>query len=914
MTAHRPSATGAGLQARSTLRLQLHAGYTLDDARRDLPYFARLGVTHLYLSPVTRARAGSLHGYDVVDHREVDDERGGEPALRRLADAAHQQGVGLLLDIVPNHMATDPENAWWWDVLTHGPRSRYARWFDIDWEAEGAHHRLLAPFLGQPYEEALRAGDIRLCVDAQRGWHVAVQGQPWPLAQGSLAEASGNEAEATSNEAALATCLAAHDPATEDGCRRLHAVLQRQHYRLADWRRAASDINWRRFFEVNELIGVRVEVDEVFEAVHALPLRLYAEGLIDGLRIDHVDGLAQPLAYCRKLYAAMEAAGRLRPAQRQVHRPWLVIEKILAAGERLNDRWAVSGTTGYDFAADVGALLHDAAGEAPLTQGWAEVAGDTRPAQAWLLEARQTMLERHFIAERRALLRALKRLRPPSSPAGKDADLPSDDARQDPLGLALDALLRHFPTYRSYVEAGPRSAEDQVWFDQARQGAATALQAGGHHEARAHLDWLDAVLGGRADLPGDARQAITRFQQLTPPLAAKSLEDTTFYRYGRLLSRNEVGSDPAVFALSIPAFHRSNRFREEHMPEGLLATATHDHKRGEDGRARLAVLSELPEAWLQQARRWRERAAGHVPQGDGAGAFHYMLLQTLVASWPPQLAASDRHGVARLLERVQAWTVKALREGKTRSSWFEPRLDEEQAWQAWIGQLAPGQTQHDVLKEIAEFVHQIEPGAMFNGLVQSTLRLTCPGVPDLYQGTEWRDFSLVDPDNRRPVDVAARARALNLLDQALLDGEHVTAPLAPEFWPAQAWADGRVKQALIATLLALRKSRPAAFCGAYQPLTVSGGRAAGQALAFARGDDVVVIVGVKCAASVRMEGGAPCLPAGFWGNAAAELPGDGAQWVDVLRRRPVVVTEGRAPLADLPGGLPLAVLLRGAQG
>ncbi|HLT99718.1 MAG TPA: malto-oligosyltrehalose synthase [Burkholderiaceae bacterium] len=881
-------------QARSTLRLQLHASYSMDDACRDIAYFSRLGVTHLYLSPITRSRDGSTHGYDVIDHTQVDEARGGEAALRRLASLARQHGLGLLLDIVPNHMATDPDNAWWWDVLKHGRGSRFARWFDIDWEAEGAQGRVLAPFLGKPYEQSLREGDIRLSHDAGRGLHIAVNGQPWPLAPESLAWP--NMQEGPGGSPALQACLAAFDPASAGGRARLHELLARQHYQLAWWRQAARAINWRRFFEVSELIGVRVEEDEVFDAVHELPLRLYAEGLIDGLRIDHVDGLAQPLAYCRKLHEAMETAGRQRP-EGLAAKPWIVIEKILAPGETLDERWMVSGTTGYDFAADVGALLHDAAGEAALTSLWADISGDARPAKGWLLEARQEMLDRHFIAERRALLRALQ------AQEGSDTDL-------EP---ALDALLRHFPTYRSYVEEGTRSASDQVWFDQAREGAAAELVATGQGAALERLQWLDATLGGQVENRAAANLAIQRFQQLTPPLAAKSLEDTVFYRYGRMLSRNEVGSDPALFALPIDAFHEANVFRARRMEDGLLATATHDHKRGEDARARLAVLSEAPENWSAHCQRWMQAGAPHVPGGNEAAAFHYMLLQTLVAAWPPMLSATDRRGVEHLLERVQACAVKALREGKLLSSWFEPQEDHEALWLNWLQLLAPGKEQHGVLVEIADFVHKLEPAAIFNSLVQTTLRLTCPGVPDLYQGTEWRDFSLVDPDNRRPVDYAARARALNLLDQALLDGERVVAPLAPGAWPAQAWVDGRVKQALVATLLALRKSRPAAFCGDYQTLQVDGGWAQ-QVVAFARGGDVVVVAAVKCASATQLgSDGAPFVPSETWDGSGVELPGGSASWWDVLRRRSVQTVNGKTPLKPLLDGLPIAVLLR-AQG
>lgn len=920
-------ASGAGFTAssRATLRLQLHAGYTLDDARADLYYFARLGVSHLYLSPVSQSSPGSTHGYDVVDHGRVDAARGGEPALRRLAEAARHAGMGILLDIVPNHMATDPANAWWWDVLAHGRRSFWADWFDIDWDAPAWPGKVLAPFLQKPYAEALRAGDICLRHDAALGLHVAAQGQPYPLAPETLAVLGieGMIAGRPMNPAAIDACLAAHDPGRSEGRRRLHHLLSSQHYRLAGWRRAADAINWRRFFEVSGLIGVRVEDDAVFDAVHALPLRLYAEGLIDGLRIDHVDGLAQPLAYCRRLRAAMRALSPRRPAALRTSPPWLVVEKILAPGEALDERWAVSGTTGYDFAADVGAVLHDGKGEDRLFKGWAKLSGDARPPQAWLLQARQEMLDRHFMAERNGLLGALERLVRSHQPDTQGGDRQDEDGRgvagtvsqgrRPVLARALDALLRHYPTYRSYVEDEPRGAADQYWFDQALRGAAAQLGARpGTAEGQA-LRMLDGWFGRTAPLSNEVRLALRRFQQLTPPLAAKSLEDTVFYRYGCLLSRNEVGSDPAVFALSVDAFHERNLRRARGAPDGLLATATHDHKRGEDARARLAVLSEIPDQWLQACQGWLDADQSCIPDGDVAAAFHYMLLQTLVGAWPPGLSADDPDGVRHFLDRIGAWTIKALREGKQLSSWFEPQAAQETAWLAYLEGMAPGGPSHAVLCGMAAFVHRIEPGAIANGLIQTALRMTCPGIPDLYQGTEWRDFSLVDPDNRRTVDFQARARSLSEAAQRHSGARLWRPPLAAGRWPAQAWSDGRVKQVLIAVLLALRGECAAAFSGDYRPLAVHGA-CADRLLAFSRGDNIIVVAGVKCAARLRAgEGGMPVLPEGYWEDAVLPLQGGCPVWRDVLRGRTLQPVNGQAPVAGLLAGFPLAVL-RSDQG
>lgn len=883
---------------RATLRLQIHPGYTFDDARADLPYFARLGVSHLYLSPVTRARPDSSHGYDVVDHACVDPQRGGEEALRHLSRAAAQRDMGLLLDIVPNHMATAAQNAWWWDVLAQGRRSAYADWFDIHWDAPATEGKLLAPFLGSPYDEALQAGELRLQYDDALGFHVAAGGAPYPLAPHSLVMPSTGQVVSAPQQVRFAdqerdAILAAHDPAAEAGRRRLHELLERQHYRLAHWRTAAETINWRRFFEESGLIGVRVERDDVFEAVHALPLRLYAQGVIDGLRIDHVDGLAQPLAYCARLRAAMRAAGLRRPGGPVAGEPWIVVEKILAPGETLDARWAISGTTGYDFAADVGALLHEGGGEAALFQGWAQIAADARSPGDWLIDARRTLLQRHFGAERNALLDVLARLAT-HGPSGWT---------RAALAKALDALVAHYPTYRSYVEDGTRQAEDQVWFDRARRAAergdgraASVVDASDVHLTL--LAQLDRWLGGEAPASEDARTAVQRFQQLTPPLAAKSLEDTVFYRYGCLLSRNEVGSHPDVFAASVEAFHAANLRRARAHPLGLLATATHDHKRGEDVRARLAVLSEMPDVWLQACRNWLAELNGGLPEAGPALAFRYMLMQALVGAWPPSLSANDAAGVGEYLERIGTWALKALREGKQLSSWTQPDTGQEAACMALIDSLAPGQRGHEVLQGVEQFVRRIEPAAIANGLVQTALQLTCPGVPDTYQGTEYRDFTLVDPDNRRAVDYAARARTFAQLP-----------PLAPGQWPAQAWSDGRVKQALTARLLALRHERSDAFSGAYRPLWPKPD--VPQLVAFSRGTDVVVIAGVKRAAALQADrDGMPVASPDFWGDAVVSLPGEPAVWEDVLRGRRLESLGAQPRVADVLPGFPLTVLCR----
>jgi len=784
---------------RATVRLQLHAGYTLRDACRQVDYYARLGASHLYLSPITQARPGSAHGYDVCDHGRVSDDLGGEAALLELADAAHARGLGLIADIVPNHMAAHVDNPWWRAVLEEGRASAYAGHFDIDWDAPdpALAGKVLLPVLGEPYGEALEAGAIRLRrVDGR--YAVETAGQLLPLAARSLDQ-----------DAAADDVLRRHDPARADGRRALHAVLERQHYRLAWWRTAADQINWRRFFEISELAGVRVEDPAVFRDVHALVLRLYAQSVLDGVRVDHVDGLASPQQYLDRLRRALAAAGAARPAG--CGQPYIVVEKILAPGETLDPRWEADGTTGYDFLDQVGALLHDPAALPVLEACWRALGGDARPASLQLEDARRRMLERHFVAERLALARAL------AAAAGQDTR--TRDWTAPAIGRVLEAVLTAFPVYRSYAENGGRSPADLACCRQAWRRAAQLLALRpGMADARL-LGALDEWLDGRG-APDEAAAraraaALRRFQQLTPPLAAKALEDTLFYRYGPLLSRNEVGAAPGRFALEPGEFAALCRERGRRHPRAMLATATHDHKRGEDARARLAVLSERPAQWAAQARAW----VGALAHGPAPAATDvYMLLQTLVGAWPAGWTAAhprERPGeTAAWLKRIAQWQVKALREAKLRTSWTDPDAGYEKAAadlvQSLLGANLP------VLEEVAGYAAELEPAGFINGLAQTLLRNTLPGVPDLYQGAELWDFSMVDPDNRRPVDYGLRAR---LLDAALARPHPDTSPAA--------WTSGAVKQALIQRLLTARRRVPGLYAhGDCERLETAGPRAA----------------------------------------------------------------------------------------
>ena len=885
----------------ATARLQLHAEFTLHDARKQLPYYAALGISHLYLSPISTAKPGSTHGYDVVDHTHVNPELGGMDALRELTAQAREHDMGLILDIVPNHMATHANNRWWWDVLRHGADSEYATWFDIDWRSPdpALRGKVLLPFLADAYGQNLADGGIKLVADeVGRSFEIEACGTRYPVAPNTL-HAVGLGAEQV---------LKRYDSAQTDGRQRLHELLERQHYRLCWWRCAADSINWRRFFEVSELIGVRVEYAAVFDAVHALPLALFADGLIDGLRVDHVDGLSHPVAYCRKLSAALAERQAFRPGKLSQTSPWLVVEKILAPDEVLGDEWQVDGTSGYDFMDQVGAVLHDPSGEAALTTVWHRTAQDTRPPEAYKEEARRLMLQRHFVAERRGLVNCLTGL--------ARADIRTRDWGPDAIARVLDEVLVRFPVYRTYVDADGRSPADTELvtrvFDEVRLALAY------DKSLTKLLDALDGWLGGESITsgavpgipPGDLQyEAIRRFQQLTPPLAAKSLEDTVFYRYGRLLSRNEVGSEPSAFALNPDAFHEQNMWRVRHAPRSMLATATHDHKRGEDVRARLALLSEVPDLWARACDTWMQWPDTGSPLGHPTqAAERYMLFQTLVGAWPLLLSVDDKAGVQDYLERVAQWQLKALREAKQNSNWFEPDLQYEANTSDFIASLEPGERNYELLRAIQSFSHLIAPAGALNSLVQTVLRVTAPGVPDLYQGTDLWDFSLVDPDNRRPVDFAARSGMLAALD----------APDAPDNDALLAdWKSGHIKQAVLVRALRIRRQMPQLFgAGEYAALPVQGTRAA-HVLAFLRrwqDQYALVLVPRLCFNGVVSGQGraTPSLNPRFWGDTAVLIP-------DQYGKTPLRnVLQGRVhdwgaagslQLADVFAGLPLALLV-----
>lgn len=880
----------------ATARLQLNAGFTLADACEQVPYYAAMGVSHLYFSPITQAVPGSMHGYDVTDPTIVSPELGGEAAFAELAQRLRAHRMGIVLDIVPNHMAAHAANRWWWDVLLLGQASAYADWFDIDWNSEDPElkGKVLAPFLAQSRQAALDCGTLSLVFDdASRSFQVQAEGARYPLTHESL-PLTGDS---------VAQTLAQHDCATQAGRMRFEALLDRQHYVLDWWRCAGERINWRRFFEISSLIGVRVERRAVFDAVHALPLRLFAQGLIDGVRIDHVDGLAQPLSYCRQLRTRLRAGSVQRPDALRHDEPWMVVEKILAHDEVLDGRWAVHGTTGYDFMDQASAVLHDPDGETVLADCWSEISNVKSPAQEWLIEARQLMLNQHFAVEYRALLRALWNL------------VQFDAAKRGWTLAAIDRAMQRFlsvfPIYRTYLEEGNGDSRDIGWLLGAAAQASQRFGQGGDASLCMLLDGLFRSLStpmAATQPQGKEREqlrrnAINRLQQLTPPLAAKSLEDTVFYRYGRLLSRNEVGSDLSDFSLSSADFHRRNVWRLAHMPESMVSTATHDQKRGEDSRARLAVISEMPGRWAAASQRWLRWAGFQDNAKPVHTAERYMLMQTIVGSWPLDLSLDDAEGLARYTERLAQWQVKALREAKTSSSWFTPDLRHEERCVQQLRALMLGD-QADMRADIQRFIEDLAPAGAVNSLAQLVLRMTVPGVPDLYQGTEFWDFSLVDPDNRRQVDFRERRRALEALQmqpsiEKLLAG----------------WRNGRIKQTVIARVLRLRRQVPHVFArGGYTALLVAG-EAGSHAIAFLRagGDDAVLVVVPRLCWHAMAAGkgtGLPLIGLDFWRESYAQLPVHMSRrtWLNALTGEEHYFHDVWLPLETLLGRFPVAVL------
>ncbi|WP_246956249.1 malto-oligosyltrehalose synthase [Brachybacterium sp. Marseille-Q7125] len=820
----------------STYRLQLSAEFTADDAVRVVPYLARLGVGHLFCSPVLQAAPGSMHGYDVVDHTRISAEIGGEAALRRLAAKAHDHGLGLIVDVVPNHMAI-PTPIWHnralWSVLREGPASPYAAWFDVELSAERS---LLVPVLGRPIGAVLADGEITLEeVDV-------------PQADGSVR----TETVVRYFEHVLPVAEGTEHLGLAD-------LLDRQWYRLAYWKVSDEELNYRRFFDVNTLAAVRVEDPEVFAATHELLLGLQAEGVIDGYRIDHPDGLADPRGYLRDLHAASGGA-------------WTVVEKILEGEEHLPSDFPCAGTTGYDALWRVGGLFQDPHGALGLTHLWQRRTGDLRPFAEIARESAALIMSTSLWAEIERLTTLIHRI--------CQEDIRLRDTTRRNIQTVIVALLGSMDRYRAYIVPGePAPGSERAVLEQAAARARTEL--GDDEDLTATLEIVLAlVCGDEVGSAGRTRRAerdevVVRFAQTCGPVHAKGLEDTAFYRYTRFAPVTEVGADPERIGVEPDELHDHAQHMLRTYPDAMTTLSTHDTKRSEDVRARLAVLTELPLEWSLVVQELDRTTSAH--RGDRVdGAIELLLWQVLAGCSP--LHGCDAPPLDA--ERLESYLAKAMREAKVHTTWTEQDADYEQQVQD-LGRAAI--TSAEVAEILAQWNRRTASAQRAAILGQKLVQLTMPGVPDVYQGNERVDFSLVDPDNRRPVDHAAHAeRLVRMIDGAGPEGL------------------GDEKQWLTHRALVLRRERPELFRGreaSYRPLPTTTAHAVAFGRAVADGPVEAVTVVTRLASGLERRGG--------WGENWIALPE--GRWRDLLTG--AEHDGGRLPLAELLSGWPVALLV-----
>jgi (1->4)-alpha-D-glucan 1-alpha-D-glucosylmutase len=887
---------------RATYRLQLRAGFGFNEAAAIAPYLARLGVSHVYLPPIFKARPGSVHGYDITDHNKLNPELGTEADYAAMIEAFRREGLGRILDIVPNHMGVwGADNPLWLDVLEWGPQSRYAGWFDIDWPAQQG--KLLAPLLGAQYGEALRGGKLRLKLESDGSFAVwAYDEHKLPICPLTYPTILGHQHPALDRLADLFLDLPQWRPQVaeralalktelaqisqeDDGARAalesrvegfnadwrdLDRLIGEQFWRVAFHRVAEDEINYRRFFNINDLAGLRVEVGPVFAHTHARVFRMLESGEVDGLRIDHIDGLYDPKAYLEAL-----RAGAARPF-------YLVVEKILATHESLRADWPVQGTTGYDYTSLALEALVDSASEPAFSETYRAFAGMDADFETIARDGKLRIMDNEMASELSALGRRAARL---AAQSPMTADL-----TRALLQRAIKQIVASFPVYRTYIDlsGSPTEADrrDIVW-------AVTRARRSDPDVHPSAFDFLHNVLLGETEKPPTqelGRAAALRFamalQQFSGPVMAKGVEDTAFYRFNRFVALNEVGGAPERFGVAA---------RAQNWPHAMLATATHDTKGGEDNRARLAVLSEMPDEWRRNVEAWSRILRARRGDVEGVAApdrnDEYMIYQLLIGSWPMELLERPE---ARQLEaygaRVHPAIEKSLREAKRHSSWGAPNAEYEEAALAFMrGAL----TSEGFLSTFLPFAERVARLGIENGLAQTVGKLTAPGVPDIYQGCELWDLSLVDPDNRRPVDYARREALMAELSRQLeIPGQRAALfkTLMNE------WRDGGVKLMTIALLLALRRDQPEIFeQGDYQPIEIEGDRADwafGYVRAF--GDRRLAVVIARYPAHRQAEPG--------W-DAVARLPE--GRWLDLVRGS---YATADVPLREWLSPLPFAVL------
>ena len=964
----------------STYRVQLHAGFTFADAEAILPYLKSLGIGDCYASPIFEARPGSMHGYDVTRHDRLNPELGGEEGFARLGDRLRELGMGLLLDIVPNHMGVGNDSLWWQDVLQNGRASRYASYFDIDWEPlnPDMRNKLLLPILGSQYGDELEAKKIQIvAIDGQL--HARYYDHLMPLAPRSIPvifpQAEMDElgvpqsfrdtlretAHIPPPEATDATLVAqrqqqmqellprlraelkseamqeplrralerindvAGDPRSFD---RLHELLEQQPWRLAFWRVSSEEINYRRFFDINDLVGLRMENPEVFAETHCLVRRLLASGQVTGLRIDHCDGMLNPRQYLirlQRLYVASQCMGptprgetaptgielQVRQAMRgpgwnMSQGPlYVVVEKILEPKESLPPEWPVSGTSGYDFVHLANQLFIRGENKERFTEFYERLIGDGADPQTVIYQSKLNVMRNALSSEVYVLANLLSRL--------ASSNRKARDFTEDLLETAIRETIACFPVYRTYIDdRGQYTERDRTFI---RQAIGRAKQRNRETDASV-FEFLEntLLLHEKAGEAIDERELYfaLKFQQLTGPVMAKGVEDTTFYVYNRFISSNDVGSSVEAFGLTPEVFHEANRKRLRETPDAMLATSTHDTKRSEDVRNRLNVLSEMTYLWPSYVRRWVKLNARHKRTlEDGRVApdpnEEYFLYQTLAGAWPWEMANADDQ--QQFLERIQQYMTKALSEAKVNLSWTNPNS----AYVDAVHHFARSIVMPDARGRKPRFVETLKDllpalqlfGAV-NSLAQVVLKIASPGVPDFYQGSEMWDLSLVDPDNRRPVDYATRQLALDEL-QALGRNEGTAAVCRALLDRIE---DGRAKLWTIGRALALRNRMPEVFRrGEYVPLEASNGLAP-HVVAFARGQQVVAVV--PRFAYTLMSGKAR-LPLGeAWGQSELIMPDmAGAELENVFTGAIARVGEdGKLPLRTVFAEFPVALLAR----
>jgi (1->4)-alpha-D-glucan 1-alpha-D-glucosylmutase len=956
VSAEPPHAPTSGtLIPRATYRVQLNAGFTFRDATAIVPYLATLGVSHVYCSPYFRARSGSTHGYDVVDHNAFNPEIGSRADFEQFVATLRQHGMGHIVDIVPNHVGIfGSDNAWWMDVLENGEGSSYAAFFDIDWAPANPDraHKVLVPVLADPYGTVLERGELELRFEPEHGafalhynsHRLPLDPRSYPrildrtaaltssteleiirrgLAalpeRGVLSSEQLNErnrqkefwkkrlAELAHAMPAVAAALHAAvrsfqgtpgEPASYDA---LHELLEQQAFHLAYWRVAAEDINYRRFFDVNDLAALRVEHPPVFDLTHRLVLQLIGEGLIDGLRIDHVDGLYDPAAYVRRLQTRIGEVTQ-RPGPTPLY---LVVEKITASFEHLPNDWPVHGETGYHFINVVNRMLVDTATAARMERVYRGATGETLAWRDVAYACQQLVLRRSLASELNVATNQLARI--------ARSHRSTRDFTFNGLRHALAEVIASFPVYRTYI-AAEVSASDRRYIEWA---IAAARRRRAATEASVFDFVRDALLlqlpAGSEAARRQVRAFVMKFQQITAPITAKGIEDTALYRYNRLLSLNEVGGEPNNYGGGVRAFHGDCSYRARHWPHEMLATSTHDTKRSEDVRARLTVLSEMTTPWRDAVRRWMRFNRSRTRDLDGETApsanDEYHFYQTLLGSWP--LEELDVAAAAAYRERLEGYMIKAVREAKVRTNWTESDPAYEEALLQFIRGALEVRADNLFLSDFLEFQRRVARFGLLNSLTQTLCKLTAPGVPDIYQGNELWDFSLVDPDNRRAVDYGARAA---LLEELRVAGDGFNPRALLDSLP-----DGRAKLFLTWRLLQLRRALPQLFShGDYRALRAHGEQAS-HLCAFARRHEGAWLTVIAPRLCRRLLDDPARLPLGeaVWQDTLIELPRDQA----LAAVRNVLTGASLEPLVHLQGGgvavaqaladFPVAVLVGG---